>query len=90
MSIERSRRRVVRTATAGVLLVLSACAQSPTEPQGDTAARVDIRAEDVEQVDIQEVSARQRAAQELCRQAGRCGSGNEGVNVDLIFGPYPD
>ena len=83
MSIERSRRMLFRASAAGVLLGLSACTQIPIQPQDDASAHAEIRAEDVEQIDIQEVNSRQRAASELCEAAGRCSSSG-------VFGQNPD
>jgi len=85
----------VIAATATTLLMsLVACAEQPTEPQAPRAANVVINVDDVEQIPIQEVSARERAAREArrCGGAGRggCDSDEDELITDPIFGPGSD
>ena len=60
-----------------LLLSLLACAGQPTDPQGPFTAQSDISAEDVEQVPITGISARERASQVSrdCRTPGGAGIG---------------
>jgi len=87
-------RAVFGAGTTTLLLSLFACAEQPTEPQAPRAANVVINTEDVEQIPIQEVSARERAAREArrCGGAGRvgCDPEEEELIIDPIFGPDPD
>ena len=75
-----------------LLLSIAGCAAEQTEYEVRRSTEVDINAEDVEEIPIQEVSALERAA----REAERCGGysrsragcdQDRGVDVDVIFGP---
>ena len=79
--------------TAMTFSSLLACTVEPVEYQVVPPTEVAINVEDVEQIPIQEVSARERAA----RRARSCGGSNRsrigcdsdnGVEVEQIFGPY--
>ena len=80
-----------RIGAAILLLNVGGCATEQTAFEVRRSTEVDINVEDVEQIPIQEVSARERAA----RQAERCGGSGRsragcdqdgGVDVDAIFG----
>jgi len=93
MSAIRSRvtRAVYRAGTAALLLGLMACAGQPTESQVPRAADLAISAEEVEQIPIQELAARARAAREArrCRDpaSARGDCDRDEVEPDQIFGP---
>ena len=87
-------RAVFAPSVTTLLLSLFACAEQPTEPQAPGAANVVINTEDVEQIPIQEVSARERAARESrrCGGSGRvgCDPDEEELMIDPIFGSDSD
>ncbi len=93
MNVVRScvSQAVFRASTATLLLSLLACAGQVTESQVPPASEVAISAEDVEQIPIQDVAARERAAREARRCRGPARARGEcdldGVEIDQIFGP---
>lgn len=81
-----------RLGAAIVLLGLVGCAAEQTEYEVRRSTEIDVNAEDVEEIPIQEVSALERAGREAerCGGYGRSRAGcdqDRGVDVDVIFGP---
>lgn len=89
-------RAIFGAITMTLLLSLFACAEQPIEPQVSRAGDVAINAEDVEQIPIQEVSARERAARDARRCGGPggarvgCELDEEELITDPIFGSDSD
>ena len=83
-----------RLATAAMCVSLIGCASSP-EYRVVRSTEATIRAEDVQEIAIQEVRARERAG----REASRCGASTRSqggceddrrIEVEQIFGPDAD